>query len=915
MTSFSETSDGPFLGRTEELERLDQLWAKGSRLVTVTGPPGIGKTRFARSHLDRIFADSGSAWGETFFCDLSCATSSADVVMAVATELDFTLSSPDEGLGEAEFLGRALDGLGRVLLLLDNFEQVAEYAQETVGRWLELAPQLCFLVTSRGRLRLRGEVLLELQPLSEAQGTELFVWTAQTVRSDFSVSDAEQKTVETLVRRLDGIPLAIELAASRATVLSPASILERLDQRFQLLRQRGAGLSTRQATLRAALDWSWELLSEDERKVLAQCSVFPVGFSLEAAEAVVSLDSGFVLDVLEDLACNSLLHTRTHEGPGTGLHFRLYESVRAYATEKADEQGLLGPAEELHCSYYLSQAADRIGEFGSPEGDDLDWFEANRDHLVAIHQRFGQRAPASSIRALLALIRRGPFDATVALLDPAIEALDEELPVELRARLYFSRGVGRSGMGRTGEGNEDLQRTLDLARAHGLEALEVKAILHRGLNALRSGQLGEAEDLLSKTEERARAGGHGRLLCRALVSQGMALEARGTFDRAEACYGEALDLARKLGDRWEEARTRSKMGTLCLFVNRWEEARNHLNWSIRHAQEIGDLFIGTCSAYNLGRLELNAADLGAAEQQLQAALEGFVAMGNRNSEAFVRVELGVLHLDRRAFDEARQHLRQADQALGGQGDSLIGGYCQLTLAEVELVAGQLDEARRWHRAGADQVQALDHAVLQGIAHCIAAGIEFQAEDREASQQHRDEARRLLGDSEWGEGRALLAVVEALLGEELDLDAVDDQARARALRTLLPGDEGRPSQDTRSPAPVERPKEVPTDALLVHPDARWFHPPEGNQVDLTRKRTLRPLLLTLVNHRLEEPGKALDVEELFAAVWPGERILPDARKNRVYVAVASLRKLGLDAVLTTRGDGYLLREDIEVVFAG
>ena len=313
-----------FVGREADLAELHARIEAGAHLVSLLGAGGTGKTRLALHYGWQQIADwPGGVW----FCDLSEARSVPAIASAVARALDVPLGNEDPIVQ----LGHAIAGHGRCLLILDNFEQVAEHAGETVGPWLDRAGDARFVVTTRETLRLRGEEVLELEPLTAREGRVLFVTRAGAVRQDFAPSEGEQATIESLVRLLDGLPLAIELAAARVRVLPIDQIHARMRDRFKLLagRQRERD---RHTTLRAALDWSWDLLEPWEKAALAQCSVFDGGFTLEATEAILDLsrwtEAPWTMDVVQALVDKSLVRHRRQDRLG------LLVSIGEYASEK-----------------------------------------------------------------------------------------------------------------------------------------------------------------------------------------------------------------------------------------------------------------------------------------------------------------------------------------------------------------------------------------------------------------------------------------------------------------------------------------------------------------------------------------------------------------------------------------------------
>ena len=331
----ARTNLGPaldsFVGRETELAELAERFAAGARLVTIKGTGGAGKTRFAcrfaRSRWDEL---AGGAW----FVDLTEARTAVGLLHATAMALEVPLRG--EGFDAlAAQVGHAISGRGPVLLVLDNFEQVVQHASVTLGRWLQMAPEASFLVTSRESLKLGGEQVFVFAPLPEADGVTLFELRARAAGATLPQDPQTRATIARIVAAVDGLPLAIELAAARAVLLSPDQLLERLSERFKLLRGGQRGDTDRQSTLRGLIRWSWELLEPWEQAALAQLSVFRDGFFMDAAEAVLDLsawpDAPWSLDVVGSLLDKSLLHSwEAHGQP----RFGMYEIGRASCRER-----------------------------------------------------------------------------------------------------------------------------------------------------------------------------------------------------------------------------------------------------------------------------------------------------------------------------------------------------------------------------------------------------------------------------------------------------------------------------------------------------------------------------------------------------------------------------------------------------
>jgi predicted ATPase/class 3 adenylate cyclase len=363
----------PFLGREGELaEVLALLSRRDSRLLTLTGPGGTGKTRLglqAAAEASDSFPD-GIWW----------------VPLAPLRDPKLVVETAAQVLGSKNGLAEHIADR-RLLLLFDNFEQVVEAAADVVGL-LAACPNLDVLVTSRERLRVRGEQTYPVPPLAESEGTALFTARARAVDPAFTESEA----VGELCLRLDELPLALELAAARTALFSPEQLLERLSQRLDLLKgERDA--DPRQRTLRATIEWSYDLLSEQEQGLFARLSVFAGGCSYEAAEQIAGADA----DTLQSLLDKSLLRKRESE---LGPRFWMLETIREYAAEQLEASG---EAEELlrrHAEYLLALAEEAYPNLrGSPkewlerlgaEHDNLraalDWFEASgqTQHALAL---------------------------------------------------------------------------------------------------------------------------------------------------------------------------------------------------------------------------------------------------------------------------------------------------------------------------------------------------------------------------------------------------------------------------------------------------------------------------------------------------------------------------------------------------
>jgi predicted ATPase/DNA-binding SARP family transcriptional activator len=394
-----------FVGRERELGELDERLA-GCRLVTVTGVGGVGKTRLALEAARRAtdhFRDG------VWLVDLVPVRDPTLVADAVNGTLG--LLAGDRPAIDV-LCGHLADR--SVLLVLDNCEHVVSGVRGVVGAVLARCPDVVVLATSREVLSVPGEALWSTPGLSMPQldpsgadellssdAVGLFVERASTSQPGFALSDANAAAISRICHRLDGLPLALELAAARLRVLGARQLADRLDDRFKTLGSAAAGADPRRRTLRAAMEWSWVLLSPPERAALARLSVFPAGFDLDAAEAVVSPDGGDVLDLIARLVDTSLVIVEPGERAGTNVRYRLLETVRQFAAEQLGAEGSTDETERRHLDYFLSrcEAWRRQRRYWDEDEWVLSAYRDREDYAVALERALatGDRSSAAAI--------------------------------------------------------------------------------------------------------------------------------------------------------------------------------------------------------------------------------------------------------------------------------------------------------------------------------------------------------------------------------------------------------------------------------------------------------------------------------------------------------------------------------------
>ena len=368
----------PLVGREREVAEIaDRARSEEVRLLTLTGPGGTGKTRLAL----QVAADLLEEFKDgVFFVILATITDPELVASTIAGPLGIK-ESGDQPLEESL---KAYLRDRNLLLVLDNFEQVLEGAP-LVGEFLGACPKLKILATSRIPLRLYGEqeypvpplalpdpgVLPPLEILTQYEAVRLFVERARTVKPDFTVTNESAPAVAEICARLDGLPLAIELAAARVRLLPPQKMLQRLGNRMKLLKGGARDLPTRQQTLRGAIDWSHDLL-EEEKILFRRLSVFAGGRTLEAIEEICDPEGALdALEGLESLLEKSLL--RQEEGPGGEPRFVMLETIHEYAREKLQASGEAEEIKRLHAEYFLALAKEAEPELVGP--DQVEWMD------------------------------------------------------------------------------------------------------------------------------------------------------------------------------------------------------------------------------------------------------------------------------------------------------------------------------------------------------------------------------------------------------------------------------------------------------------------------------------------------------------------------------------------------------------
>ena len=759
-----------FVGRREPLAELARRLGTGARLVSILGLGGTGKTRlvtrFGWSSLGQF---PGGAW----FCDLSEARSVDGIVHAVAQGLDVPLGKDDP----VAQLGHAIAGHGKCLVILDNFEQVARHAEETLGQWLNRAGNARFLVTTREVLGLPGEEVFALAPLAPTEAAALFLRRAEAAKPGFAPGPEDRAAIDPLVKLLEGMPLAIELAAARVRVMLPRTLLARMNERFKLLASTGGRLD-RQATLRAVFDWSWDLLSLPEKAALAQLSVFEGGFTLESAEAVLDLsayeDAPWPMDALQSLVQKSLVRHVTD------ARFDLLVSVQEYVAEHlrtAERYEGSGPAALLaaqarHGVYFAS--LDETAAFA--EGC------AELDNLVAACRRAVARGDADVAARTLegawaGLDLRGPFRVGVEL-----TALVQGMPGLDGAAVARAARVAGSALRACGKNAESrTQFEVSLARARGVgdRRCEGLALVSLGVADTDEGQLESARARGTAALAIAREIGDIQLQSRAQNALGDLEEETGRPEQALLLYEEALATIRKTSDpRWE-GNLLGNVGNVYLQLGDLDRARSNGEAVLALAREAGNRRLEGNTLCNLGLIDQVQGRFAEALDRLEPALTVVREMGNVYAESIVLCNLGMVYESLSRRNEA-QGCHEASLALARElGHRRTEGQIQGYLGLLHARGGRFEEARHCLAAGEALLRAMSDGTSLGILLCSRAETEHLAGVGDAAEDLLNAAEAIAADVKAGADSELglaLARVRDLLRREQQLGV--DRSTAR-----------------------------------------------------------------------------------------------------------------------------------------
>lgn len=663
------------VGREADLRALAEGFEAGARLITLVGPGGMGKTRLAQRYARSWRGDFP---GGTWFCDLTTATGVDGIGLAVAQALDVPLGRADP----VQQLGLAIAARGPCLVVLDNFEQLTAHAEATLMVWLRAAPEARLLVTSRELLALPGELVLLLDSLSVEAACQLF---QQRARASGTLHIGDAVAVAQLVELLDCLPLAIELAAARSRVLSPAEQLRHIGARFRLLAVRG-GQPSRHSTLRATIDWSWDLLTPTERSALAQLSVFEGGFTMATAEAVLDMTAApqaWLPDVIQALQEKSLLRRTTQ------TRWDMLRSVHEYAAERLVELG--GDALTRHWRHFAALTPTQA----------LAEHRVEIDNLVAACRRAtlaGQReifelealqgAAGALVNAWLALRLTGPFRVALELATQLLRA--SALPPGNRAAAQRVAGAAAALLGDLDAAASHYADGIDAAGAAGDPAQTSLLLSMSGELAAQRGRMAEAAELVQLGLHAAGVLALPRIT--ALNALGGLALARSQPKAAADLYTQALTCAQQHAEERWVGGLHGSLGVALMALGLHAEARPHIEMAAHTAESMSDRQWFSIAKCNLGLLLHQLGEHDSAAEQLELVVEQARDMALRRLHATALCNLGLVELARQRPAAAGAVLHNALKLAEALNATRLTVQCLAYLVRAQLEQGDLAAA-------------------------------------------------------------------------------------------------------------------------------------------------------------------------------------------------------------------------------
>jgi non-specific serine/threonine protein kinase len=700
-----------FIGRKREIQEVERLIFT-SRLVTLTGAGGCGKTRLAiqiGNTVGNNFSDG--VWLVDFVPLHEPGLSAQHVAQSLGLH-----AAPDQPLEE---LLLNLVQPKRMLLILDNCEHLIAEITQLVKKLLATTTELNVLATSRQPLAIMGEMVYQVQGLTvpsldsvaawssqdlkQFDAIHLFVERARSISPYFTMAPENAFAIVEICRRLDGIPLALELASARLNILTPQQIVEHLDDRFVLLNSgQLTGVVTHHQTLRAAIDWSYDLLGVEEKTLLRRLAAFEAGFSLDTAEGVCTGDgiaSGRTLDLLSSLVDKSLVIAET-----TGraeARYRLLETIREYALEKLKEAGEFEGLRNRHFDFFVVRTGEIVSKLQSSSYPNLwlNWLDSELDNIrSALEWALESGQIESGLRLVITLfdfwISHGSISEGRNWYERLLAQADEQIPIMLRARANFNAGMTAGFMGDATAAKAHEGTAVALCQAAGEEGVQLLA-------------LAQAPIIVAAIMDR-------------------------DFVTAYNTVERTVQLLREIGDQIELPMSLATQAVAAGGLGRYQIARSLAEESLQAAHKSGNLYAAAMMVSYLGYIEHCEQNYERAQALYEEALTALHKQGATREEPRVLQSLAQTHLQQGGLDQAYALICESVARYRSQGDLKAMGECLIGFGVLASERGMQAEAVRLLTTGATHGRSVYVSLL------LAEGREYERYLAKARSQLREQ---------------------------------------------------------------------------------------------------------------------------------------------------------------------------------
>lgn len=929
-----------FVDREQELEALREACTR-STLVVLHGSPGVGKSRLA----EEAFPREGE---RSIWIDVSMMRNPADLVSATGRVLGLELHSGESVEEGVRRIGSALEAREDVdAVVLDDFDPLAEHAAELLGRW-ERASTPNLVVTTRRQLGLARATSVAVSPLERSAAIELFETYARRVHPDLKL-EPQRDAVARLVDALDGLPYAIELAARRARVLSPADMVDRLDERFSLLRDRRDG---EHEEMELALEWTWQWLDRAERQFLKQCCAFSSPAGSDALEAAVILDDDVSwLDTLDALVAKSWIQRERVDELDGAFRFRLLNTVRAFV-EQRDVEGSPATdieAAERRAAEHFWRTGTTLGEaVTGPDGlEALDTLDIDRSHFFAAAEYWLDADDERGVRLVANLrhvaLLRGPLFQYAPLFELAAETAEALDVRDAEAVLYADLAEIQSKRGHRERAVTAIRRAQQLAED---ESPDVRALVQRTAGTIEApNDAGTARQLLESALDLAESVGDSFRKARVYEQLGYVDIRLFQLAEAERKFRRARELFDANGSPLFEADSLAGIAYVQQRQNRLDDAVR----SFERAAEVHEQNDARTSrakvTFDLGVCQHIVGTLADAEHNLEAALEDWRHLGLHYYLAAGDYQLALIALERAEHDRCKQLLEQSRRRAEDAGDTQTAAKAIGFRALYEWLIEDRRDPERLERARSELDAGPDPDAAAAFCVGLVASTGEDTDDHLTELSRIEELVALLAPSDhyYEEvlGR-LLAIARGLdhcrtawgandgsVRRECAQEAVSELAGVFAFdsRTEITSEVSAASNpyvrllgaklarilDDLGVA-VDRSKPDADHLLEVHSNCHWYCVDHGEPVDIANRKSNRLILKSLIQSYLDDPEASLDIEALIDAGWPDQHLSFEAGRNRVYAAIQFLRDHELSEIVETTDDGYRIARNVDVQIA-